>query len=140
MSPVGIGREASWEGLLAGRSGIDLIKSFDASNHSTQIAAEIDEFDPENYMDRKKAKRMDRFAQLACAASLEAMSHAGITIEDVDPTRFAVIIGSGVGGIKTLSEQYDMSACPSNTALKMPCHHLRNLLPPQEYRRLYKSQ
>ncbi len=108
MSPVGIGREASWEGLLAGRSGIDLIKSFDASNHSTQIAAEIDEFDPENYMDRKRARRMDRFAQLACAASLEAMSHAGITIEDVDPTRFAVVIGSGVGGIKTLSEQYDV--------------------------------
>ncbi|NQW18135.1 MAG: beta-ketoacyl-ACP synthase II [Chloroflexi bacterium] len=108
MSPLGIGRESTWEGLLAGRSGIDTIKSFDASNHSTQIAAEIDGFEPMDYMDRKKARRMDRFAQLACAASLEAMSHAGITIEDVDPTRFAVIIGSGVGGIKTLSEQFDV--------------------------------
>lgn len=108
VSPVGLDRESTWDGLLSGTSGIDHIKSFDAESHATRIAAEVDDFEPMDYMDRKKARRMDRFAQLACAASLEAMAHAGLTIEDVDPTRVAVLIGSGVGGIQTLSTQFDV--------------------------------
>jgi 3-oxoacyl-[acyl-carrier-protein] synthase II len=108
VSPLGVDRETTWQALLAGESGIDQIRSFDAEAHATRIAAEVDGFEPTNYMDQKRARRMDRFAQLACAAALEAMAHGELTIEDVDPTRVAVVIGSGVGGIKTLSEQYDV--------------------------------
>ncbi len=108
VSPIGLDRESTWDGLLSGKSGIDHIKSFDAESHATRIAAEVDGFEPTDYMDRKKARRMDRFAQLACVASLEAMAHAGLTIEDLDPTRVAVVVGSGVGGIQTLSAQFDV--------------------------------
>lgn len=108
ISPVGLDRSSTWSALLAGLSGIDRIKSFDAETHETRIAGEADGFDPTSHLDRKKARRMDRFAQLACVASLEAMEHARLQMDREDATRIAVLIGSGVGGIKTLSEQFDV--------------------------------
>jgi len=108
ISPVGIGRDAMWTALLEGRSGIDHIKAFDAEAHETRIAAEVDGFDPTVYLDRKKARRMDRFAQFACAASLEAMECGGLSMDRENPDRVAVLIGSGVGGIITLSQEFDV--------------------------------
>lgn len=108
ISPVGLDRESTWKALLAGVSGVDQIKSFDAEAHQTRIAGEIDGFEPTDYLDRKKARRMDRFAQLACVVSLEALEHGGLKMEEVDGTRVAVLIGSGVGGIQSLSEQFDV--------------------------------
>ncbi|MBI4305562.1 MAG: beta-ketoacyl-ACP synthase II, partial [Chloroflexi bacterium] len=106
VCPVGLDRESTWQGLVAGRSGIDHISLFDAEGFESRIAGEVRGFDPTAHMDRKKANRMDRFAQLACVASLEARSHAGLDLSKSDADRVAVIIGSGVGGIMTLSEQY----------------------------------
>ncbi len=106
ISPVGLDRESTWNALLAGVSGIDHIKSFDAEAHQTRIAGEIDGFEPTDYLDRKKARRMDRFAQLACVVTLEALEHGRLKMDKEDDTRVAVLIGSGVGGIQSLSEQF----------------------------------
>jgi 3-oxoacyl-[acyl-carrier-protein] synthase II len=108
VCPVGLDRDSTWQAMLEGRSGIDHISLFDAEGFESRIAGEVRGFDPTTYMDRKKATRMDRFAQLACAASLQAKAHAGLDISKTDPSRVAVLIGSGVGGIMTLSEQYDV--------------------------------
>ncbi len=108
ISPVGLDRESSWRALVNGQSGIDYIKSFDAEPFETRIAGEIDGFEPTDYLDRKRAKRMDRFAQLACVATMEAMDHGGLDMSKEDADRVAVLIGSGVGGIQTLSEQFDV--------------------------------
>lgn len=106
ISPLGIGKAALWDGLLAGRSGVGPITEFDASAFDTRIAAEVKGFDPTAYMDRKDARRMDRFAQFAVAASGMALEDAGLQgLAGVDPTRVGVLIGSGIGGIQTLEEQ-----------------------------------
>lgn len=108
ISPVGLDRETTWQGIVEGKSGIDHISLFDAEGFESRIAGEVRGFDPTKYMDRKKANRMDRFAQFACAASIQAKEHAGLDLQKTDPARVAVLIGSGVGGIMTLSEQYDV--------------------------------
>ncbi len=105
ITPVGLDTNSSWAALTAGQSGIGRIKAFDPAGYETQIAAEIKGFEPENYMDKKAAKNMDRFAQLAVAAATEAIRHAGLKIDDSNRTHIAVRFGSGVGGIITISEQ-----------------------------------
>ena len=84
------------------------ITSFDTENFQTKIAAEITDFSPEETLGKKFSKRLDRFAQFACVAAQEAIKDAGIFIESVDVNRFSVLIGSGIGGIITLSEQFDV--------------------------------
>jgi 3-oxoacyl-[acyl-carrier-protein] synthase II len=106
ITPVGIGRAASWRGLLDGKCGIDHISSFNAEGFDTRIAAEVKGFDPAGALGAKESRRMDRFAQFACVASLEAVQHSGIHMEREDRDRVAVLVGSGVGGIITLSEQF----------------------------------
>jgi 3-oxoacyl-[acyl-carrier-protein] synthase II len=106
ITPVGVGRQATWASLLAGRCGVDYISSFNAEGFDSRIAAEVRGFDPESALGRKESRRMDRFAQFACVASLEAMAHAGVNMEQEDREKVAVLIGSGVGGIMTLSEQF----------------------------------
>ena len=105
VSPVGLDRESTWNSLLEGRSGVDRISAFDAEGLETTIAAEVDGFDPEAYVGRKQARRMDRFAQLAAAATLEAAEHAGLGVEATNSERVSVMVASGIGGIITLSEQ-----------------------------------
>jgi len=106
ISPLGLNTEHSWKSLISGKSGINLIKSFDTTGFETRVASEVNGFNPEDYMDRKEARRMDRFSQFALAASREAAAHAGLTVTDLLPERVGVIIGSGIGGILTLSEQF----------------------------------
>ena len=105
LSPLGLDNATTWENLIAGRSGIDYITLFDPTPFETKFAGEVKEFEPTNYMNRKDAHRMDRFAQLAVAASLEAVKQAGLEINDSNQDNIGVIIGSGIGGLTTLFEQ-----------------------------------
>ena len=105
VSPVGLTRETTWENLVAGQSGIDLISAFDAETLETKIAGEVDGFDATDYVGRKEARRMDRFVQLGAAAALEAVEQAGLKVNHGNAERTAVIIASGIGGIITLEQQ-----------------------------------
>lgn len=108
ITPVGVDRATTWKNLVDGVSGIDYIQSFDPEGFDSRIAGEIPEFDPLERLERKASRRLDRFAQFACVASLEALEHARLDISKIDATRVAVLIGSGVGGIITLSKQFDV--------------------------------
>lgn len=105
ISPVGNTLEEFWKALLEGRSGVGPITRFDTSEYETKIAAEVKDFHPENYMDRKEARRMDRFCQYGVAASNLALQDAGLLDGDVDKERVGVIIASGIGGMETFSAE-----------------------------------
>ncbi len=105
LTPLGLDITATWEGLVAGKSGIDYITQFDASPLETRFAGEVKGFDPMEYMGRKEARRMDRFSQLAVAASVQAVRDAGLEIDDTNRGNIGVLIGSGIGGLLTMSEQ-----------------------------------
>ena len=107
VTPVGNDVPSSWQALLAGKSGGALISHFEATDDfPTRVAAEVKGFDPTLYMDSKEARRFDRYSQLGIAAADQAMHDAGRTkpLTDVQPERFGVVFGSGIGGISTLEE------------------------------------
>lgn len=106
VTPLGIGVEAFRESLWAGRSGVGPITRFDASALPTRIGAEVRDFNPLDYLDRKEARRMDRFVQFAVAAAQMAIRDAGLDLDHVDRDRAGVYIGSGIGGMETFSEQF----------------------------------
>ena len=108
ISPLGLDVQSTWKAIAAGKSGIDFISAFDTEGFDTTFAAEVRGFEPESYLERKESRRMDRFAQFAAVAAQEACRHAGIDLADEDPYRVGAIIGSGIGGILTLSQQYDV--------------------------------
>ncbi|MBA7660148.1 3-oxoacyl-[acyl-carrier-protein] synthase 2 [subsurface metagenome] len=105
LSPLGLDTRTTWEGLIAGESGIDYITLFDPSDMAAKFAGEVKGFQPTDYMERKEARRMDRFAQLAVAASREAVESARLEIDHTNDDDIGVIIGSGIGGLTTLFEQ-----------------------------------
>lgn len=105
ITPVGNTLEAYWQGLLAGKNGIGPITVFDASKHKCRIAGEVKGFDPLEYIDAKDAKRTDRFAQFAIAASKQALADAKLTITDLNAEQVGVMIGTGVGGLRVMEEQ-----------------------------------
>ena len=105
ITPLGLDRESTWKSITLAKNGIRKIKSFDPEPYQTQIAAEIDNFNPEEILGRKFARRLDRFAQFACVAAKEAIKDSGLFLESLNLDRFAVLIGSGIGGISTLSDQ-----------------------------------
>jgi 3-oxoacyl-[acyl-carrier-protein] synthase II len=106
VTPVGIGVTDFWEGLMAGRNGIAPVTRFDATRFSSKLAGEIKDFHVENWIDRKSADRMDRFSHFGIAASAMAFKDAGLDSFALDKTRAGVIIGSGIGGSKTIEEGY----------------------------------
>ncbi|MCU0533307.1 MAG: beta-ketoacyl-ACP synthase II [Hydrococcus sp. Prado102] len=108
VTPIGNNLTDYWEGLLSGRNGIAPITLFDASRHECRIAGEVKGFDPHDYLDRKEAKRMDRFSQFAIAASFQALTDAKLTIDELNADEVGVIIGTGVGGLKVLEEQQEV--------------------------------
>jgi 3-oxoacyl-[acyl-carrier-protein] synthase II len=108
VTPLGNDVPSSWAALLAGRSGVGPITSFDSSDLKTRIAAEVKDFDPARYMDRREARRMDRFLHFAVAAAQEALSDAGFDMAKQDPRRVGVVVGSGIGGVGTLLEQSEV--------------------------------
>jgi len=105
LSPLGLDTATTWEGLITGRSGIDYITLFDTESAETKFAGEVKGFEPTDYIDRKEARRMDRFAQLAVAASIQAVKQSGLQINSENQDNIGVIIGSGIGGLTTLFEQ-----------------------------------
>ncbi|HKV46032.1 MAG TPA: beta-ketoacyl-ACP synthase II [bacterium] len=108
ITPIGIGRDAFWTGLMEGRSGVRRLTAFDPSPYETQIAGEIREFDPAQFMDRKEVRRNDRFVHFAVAATRLALDDAGFAITPHNAERVGVIIGSGIGGAKTWEEQHQV--------------------------------
>ena len=103
---MGLDAASTWSNLILGVSGVDYISAFDPEGFDTHIAAEVKGFDPTDYLEKKQARHLDRFAQFAIVATQEALWQAELKLENVDPTRVAVIVGTGIGGILTLSEQY----------------------------------
>tara|TARA_B100001029_G_scaffold179521_1_gene189364 strand:- start:3319 stop:4551 length:1233 start_codon:yes stop_codon:yes gene_type:complete len=108
ITPVGLDANESWASIKNGELGISNIKSFDASSLQVKIAAEVKGFDSELKLGKKDSRRLDRFSQFAVVAAMEAIDQSGIDLENEDTTRFSSIVGSGVGGIMTLSEQFDV--------------------------------
>ena len=105
LCPLGLNTTTTWEGLVAGKSGIDHITLFDSEPCETKFAGEVKGFEPTDYISRKDARRMDRFAQMAIAASLEAVEQSRIQINSMNEDDIGVIVGSGIGGLTTLYEQ-----------------------------------
>lgn len=102
VSPLGIGVPALWDGLVTGRSGVRHVQHFDTENLTVKIAAEVPDFDPKQFMDSKTARRMDRFAQFAVAATREALEDAGLEVTDENRERIAIVINTGGGGIPSI--------------------------------------
>ena len=105
LTPIGNSLPAYWEGLLSGTSGAATITHFDASNFKTQFACELKEFDPLNFMDRKEARKCDRFAQYALVSSDEAITDSGLDLDKEDRDRIGVIWGAGIGGLETFQNE-----------------------------------
>lgn len=108
VSPLGNNMSATWQALLAGKSGADFITLFDASHHKTRFAAEVKNFDPAALLGHRDARKLDRFAQFATVATLEALAQAGLTVDERNRERVGVLIGTGIGGMSTLLEQVEV--------------------------------
>ena len=104
ISPIGVGTAENWSSILRGRSGIGTIASFDASDHPVRIAGEVRDFDPNLFFDKKEIKKVDRFTQLALAASQMALEDSGFRIDDDNGDNVGVVVGVGMGGIATIEE------------------------------------
>lgn len=105
ITPLGLDVPTMWQALISGQSGVDFITAFDPEPFDTKFAAEVKGFDPTQYVDRKEARRMDRFTQFAVAASLQAVEQARLKIGANNAPEIGAIIGSGIGGLTTLYEQ-----------------------------------
>jgi 3-oxoacyl-[acyl-carrier-protein] synthase II len=108
ITPIGNTLSEYWSGLLSGRNGIGPITLFDASRHACRFAGEVKGFDAHEYLDRKEAKRMDRFAQFAVAASKQTIQDAQFVINDLNAEQVGAIIGTGIGGLKVLEDQQEI--------------------------------
>ena len=106
ISPVGTTIEEFWTALVNGKSGVDYIKNFDTTNFETKFAAEVKNLDVTNYLDRKEARRLDKFSQYAIIASQLALNESELKLEHENPERAGVIIGSGIGGMETFEREY----------------------------------
>mgnify|MGYP002798543577 FL=1 len=102
ITPIGNNVQEFWEGLKNSKCGIDEITLFDTTNYKVKLAAEVKKYNPEDYFDRKQAKRLERFTQFSVIASREAIKDSGITKENTDMERVGVIVGSGIGGLRTI--------------------------------------
>ena len=105
VTPVGLNPKETWENLLAGKSGAAPITLFDASKFKTQFACEVKGLDISEYIDRKEARKMDRYTQLAIIAAMQAVQDSGMDLETEDKNRIGVVYGVGIGGIKTFEEE-----------------------------------
>lgn len=105
ITPLGKTVESYWQGLADGVSGCDYIKQFDVTKFKTRFACEVKDFDPTHYLDKKEARKLDRYCQFALVASDQAVQDAGISKDNVDPDRVGVIFASGIGGLITFQEE-----------------------------------
>lgn len=106
VTPIGNNIEEMWNSVKAGKCGIDFIKGYDTSSQKVKLAGEVKNLVVEDYIDKKAARKMDRFTQLALIASKEAMKDSQINIDEIDPTRFGCMISSGIGGLSTIEKEH----------------------------------
>lgn len=106
VSPVGTGKEEFWKGIRRGESGVGPVTGFDASGFTTRIAAEVKDFDPLRYMEKRSARRMDRFTQFAVAAARMAVEDARLELSEAERDLTGVMVSSGIGGINTMEQQH----------------------------------
>lgn len=106
VTPVGIGKEKFWNSLVEGVSGISYITNFDTEDYTSKIAGEVKDFQPEDFIDKREARKMDKFTQFAVAGAKLAIEDSGLDIEKIDAKRVGVILGSGIGGIETLEVEH----------------------------------
>ncbi|HXG36601.1 MAG TPA: beta-ketoacyl synthase N-terminal-like domain-containing protein, partial [Dehalococcoidia bacterium] len=104
ITPIGNSIQEFWSNCLAGRSGISYVTHFDASPYPARIAGEVKNFDPEDYIDRREARRMGRFIQLAVVAATEAIKQSDLELEREDRERIGVVLGVGIGGLPNVDE------------------------------------
>jgi 3-oxoacyl-[acyl-carrier-protein] synthase II len=118
VTPVGLTVPEMWQSLLNGVSGIGPITLYDASKHDVRIAGEAKNFLPENYIEKREARRLDRFSQLAVAAAAEAVKDSRLDFSKEDTTRCGVLVGAGIGGITEIEEQKErlMTKGPSKVS------------------------
>ena len=107
ISPLGIGTSSTWDGLVAGKSGVSTITKFDTSDFSVRIGAEVDGFEPTDWIEHKEVKKFDTFVHYALAASQMALESSGFEITDENATRVGVVIGSGIGGFPMIEKNHD---------------------------------
>ncbi len=110
FSPTGSDKTEFWDNLISGKNGISLVESFDVSQYPCRIAGEIKDFDPTQYMDKREAKKVDRYTQLGVAAALQAWSDAGLDRIELNKDDVGVLVGSGIGGIQTIEQQLKILA------------------------------
>src|SRR5688500_458490 len=106
ISPLGVGNEPTWQGLVEGRSGIGPITKFDATDYACRIAGEVRGFNAEDYIEKKEVKKSDTFIHYAVAAAVMAAADAGFDTTKEDQDRVGVIIGSGIGGLPLIEEMH----------------------------------
>ena len=106
ITPIGNSVDSFWESVKQGKIGFDKISYFDASEYKCKLAAEVKDFNAENYMDKKSARRMEQFCQFAVAAAKEAIEDAGIDMEKEDAFRVGCAVGSGIGSIQAMEREY----------------------------------
>lgn len=108
VSPFGAGTDLFWNNLIKGNSGIKTISLLDLSGHPVKFGGEFTDFNPDDYIDKKEAKKMDRYAQFGVVAAIEAMKDSGLDIKKIDSTRFGVIVGSASGGMATIEKNHQI--------------------------------
>lgn len=108
ISPIGLNFTDFWENIKSGKNGITLVERFSVENLPTKVAGEIKDFNPEDFMDKKEGRRLDRYAQYAVAAAYEAYAASGLADVEFDKTRMGVHVASGVGGVETMNSQHDV--------------------------------
>jgi 3-oxoacyl-[acyl-carrier-protein] synthase II len=106
VSPIGIGKDVFWKNIVNGVCGIDNLTHFDTTDFKVKLAAQVNDFNPEDFIDKKDVKRQDRFTQFAVASSILAKKDSGIDFEKYDPYRCGVIYGSGIGGLQTFEAEH----------------------------------
>lgn len=107
VTPIGIGLEPFWQSLMEGKSGASVVTTFDVSSYPCRIAADVKNFDPAAFIEKKKIKRMDRFTQFAMAGAKMALEQSGLDLSKENPERIGVIVGSGIGGLQTIEEELE---------------------------------
>lgn len=105
ITPVGNSVDSFWNSIKEGKNGIDNISLFDTTDFKVKMAAEVKDFKPEDYLNKKECKRMDRYTQFALVASNEAVKDSGLNMEEIDKDRVSIIFGSGIGGLSTIENQ-----------------------------------
>lgn len=106
VTPVGTGKDDFWVNIKSGVSGVDKITRFDYTNYQTQIAGEVKDFTPEDYISKKELKKMDRFTQFAMVASKLAVADSELDLNNIDGNRMGTVIGTGIGGVETIEAQH----------------------------------